>query len=1020
MAKYRHVKFEIPDKYNPFDVAIKYNSVPDCDRRILFVVGHVPQEDLRSRRLFSGTTGAVFDNVVNWACEYYNAPHLDKFDYTIFNYNAAKTYGKKPEVVAKIEDLFQRRLEKFVAQYKPTHVVAIGESALQAFMPAYATDLMPSWASYIGTELKCSMSGVKFKLIPTVNFTRLLEGGGKKTASGSMMLGYVGRSLMTPLLDRPVTRIKEVYRNGKPLFDMKWIKTIKQFDKFYAELVAAPIVAIDTEATSLNRVVNELLTIQFSFDGKLAYLLPMYHYDTPFSPKELRYIKKKLADYFENNKAKYHIFTNATFDLNLMRGQIGIRSYAAPTYDILAGEYVHDENLGSLVNYTKQWYFSLLNVSIQYGTTAYIDNPFGKENRHLIGDLPLSTEGLDVYIGLDVIVPFRIAEQQLRIAEVVRYPLYESMATETVGDQLHVFSTLEFTGQATDIDWLFKLGMPDSELNLHIKRLTAEFMQLKPVKKANKVIAQSMGITQGGGLFGQHDDDQVFSLSKSEHKQILFFDVMKLKPIKESKKRRPNGDFEGAIDKGFQEKYKSNPVVNLFTQIQKVHKIKSAFVKAFIRQYGENADFMNDSRMRPKYGHLNVVTGRTSASDPNLQQIPSREKKLAKMIKRLFIAEPGRILIKVDYSAHEVRGWSIISGDKEVAGAFRPGEELRARNRLVPDPLIGYRAKLEGDVHRVNASYFFGIPIAQVLDDIRQAVKTVIFGLIYQQGDAGLARSTKRDIKEIGTIKKQFLARFPIGYKWFEKVKNFAKKHIYVESPLGRRRKLYGLLLPKDFEDYEYVEARCLRQSVNSGVQGFCSDLMMMAIRLMDRTMYEHWQETKEYPDIRICVSVHDSVTLSVDYDWFWYALKLVRDCMTVKCVDKVKERVGLEFTSEPDIDMEIGADESTLGKWDYSFAQAEKCVIDCLKTQVERGYDIGGELNAVKDRILYNYTHMPDYMLKQLWIAGNRDFPKPKFAKGEYEQCQQWVKEIPANAKKLEKILAEEEAKKNKGKKAA
>ena len=69
----------------------------------------------------------------------------------------------------------------------------------------------------------------------------------------------------------------------------------------------------------------------------------------------------------------------------------------------------------------------------------------------------------------------------------------------------------------------------------------------------------------------------------------------------------------------------------------------------------------------------------------NLQQIPSRGA-FAKYIKRLLITDVGKLLIKVDFAAHELRGWSIISGDKQVAAVFEQGAVLRRRFRLVPDP----------------------------------------------------------------------------------------------------------------------------------------------------------------------------------------------------------------------------------------------------------------------------------------------------------------------------------------------
>jgi DNA polymerase-1 len=113
-----------------------------------------------------------------------------------------------------------------------------------------------------------------------------------------------------------------------------------------------------------------------------------------------------------------------------------------------------------------------------------------------------------------------------------------------------------------------------------------------------------------------------------------------------------------------------------------------------------------------------------------LQQVPSRGK-LSKYIKRVFIARQGTIFIKVDYSAHEVRGWSLISGDKNVAGAFQKGIDLYNEYIWNPTKENWAKFKAEGDIHIINSAYFFGLKVSEVTDDIRQGVKGVTFGLIY-------------------------------------------------------------------------------------------------------------------------------------------------------------------------------------------------------------------------------------------------------------------------------------------------
>ena len=367
----------------------------------------------------------------------------------------------------------------------------------------------------------------------------------------------------------------------------------------------------------------------------------------------------------------------------------------------------------------------------------------------------------------------------------------------------------------------------------------------------------------------------------------------------------------------------------------------------------------------------------------------------------------------VSNCAHEVRGWSIISGDQGVADVFEQGAKLRRRFKLVPDSWIHHLIDVEGDVHKINASYFFGLPISEITKDIRNAVKTVIFGLIYQQGDEGLAKSTKRDVKDIVKIKSQFLDRFPVGYKWFDKAKKFAKKHLFVESPVGRRRNLWGYLLPRDYQGAFQVHNACDRRAVNSPVQGFGSDLMMSAIRLFDQMKFAYYKEHGVYPDMKLNVSVHDSLTIDCAYEWFWLAVDFIERAMTSAVVARVQSRhKGFEFTSTPEIDMEIGATERDVISWDRSFEALKDILEKSLKTKRD---ELGDKIDiaAVKHQMLEGqYNIMPEWMKKQLWANDIKIETMDKInplSDSEKRLAEKWRAELKPN---LKKWLAHEKTK--------
>jgi hypothetical protein len=78
---------------------------------------------------------------------------------------------------------------------------------------------------------------------------------------------------------------------------------------------------------------------------------------------------------------------------------------------------------------------------------------------------------------------------------------------------------------------------------------------------------------------------------------------------------------------------------------------------------------MRGNVVHPTFNIHGTSTGRLSASDPNIQNIP-RDKKLRK----IFVPRaPGRTMVQVDYSQAELRVMAALSGDKHLISLFQKG-----------------------------------------------------------------------------------------------------------------------------------------------------------------------------------------------------------------------------------------------------------------------------------------------------------------------------------------------------------
>lgn len=990
MFKSDYVEFEY-DHYGQ-DVSSTYDNVrlpkvvKKGKRKILFVLDAMPSEDLRSGKLLSGGTGKLLESMLTVTPQYHGADvSIKDFQWLAISYNAYRTAGQLEQFKLQAEQDFTERLNFIILAYKPDIVVTFGRrptvalnmNYLQQFRGKKGVQYHHFYGVPIDTTLDVGGKEHSFQHVSTLSLNTITNLAGGK-GGVSYLIGYVMRNLLTVLNHGEL-----IYRMPKMKFKTTYVDTIDKFKDMIKDIRGAKDLAVDTETTSLNRRVNKTLIIQFAISDKHAYVVPIAHKDSTWRAKELQYIIKTIRDLIEHkNKTKYLLFANAKFDIIRLRSDFGVRHLKADIWDIFAGEFAHDENAKELTNLGAH-YYSLLNICMQYGNTDYYEAEFGKEQRTTITHVDMSP-ALIQYCAMDVISLHMIKRLQLRRAEDTGYAKYESLVGQQISDKLHMFAAMEYHGSTTDIDYLFYLQSAESPLNQHRDAVIHALNNTKGALKTNKLLTKQSN-APSTGLFGRTNLN-MFNVRKRKHLELLMFNVLKLAPVSVGKSGA------GQIDKKFQAKYGDVEEVALYNELQKVNKLSSSYVKAFIKQWGVDDDMRFDRTIRPDFGFITVVTGRSSARKPSLHQIPSRNNvtklilklfpgraDLGKYIKRLFVAPEGRIILKIDFAAHEVRCWSIISGDKDVAAQFQHGLDMRNHYKLFPHDKLQAKIKTEGDPHRINAAYFFTMDINKVDKAKRDSVKQVIFGLIYQQGVRGVAASTGQTVEMITGLIKAFFKRFPVGAGWFEKIKSFARKKLFVESPVGRRRHLWPLLLPTTLPNAETIHAATERRAVNSPVQGLGSDFLDTGARVIEQEKWAHYEKTGHYPDFHTTNSVHDSLEFSVAYDDIWNAIRIIEYGLTDGVMKAAVDRHDLKFTVPLEIDFEIGGNLRDCDAWDYSLDDSNgkgsfnHLIRETLKFQRdELGHKIDVD-EVFKQITETQYKDMPHWAKKQLWNTGKQ-----------------------------------------------
>lgn len=608
-----------------------------------------------------------------------------------------------------------------------------------------------------------------------------------------------------------------------------------------------------------------------------------------------------------------------------------------------------DENMKVLMLYGTPAY-GLAQILAYYGNAFYYDARFSKDDRQDIANRDLSDEVLD-YCAMDTQACFRVHELQQERAALQRVGkhnyrrFYRRLLLTQMSDTVHVMSGMEQTGAHLDIEYLLLLrDRRRSPVLAKRKELAAQMRESEHVQTANRLLCEVQGVPPGGGIFG-NTQAWVFDPNKAAHKQMLFIQVMGLEPLSTGK------DDAASIDAAFQKKYKEHPEVADFTTLSKLKKLLTSYVNAFYKKIGKSRDGKVDHRLRPQYGFKDVVTGRSNSSEPSLQQTPQHGPD-AKFIKRSFTARVGCLVIKLDYAAHEVRCWGIISKDAVLAMMFKVVHNLRLRFRQQPTARHRDDLKEKGDPHKLNYQFFTGTPVEKVTKEQRQDSKVITFGTMYGKSDRSLARDTGKSEAEMKKVKGGFFAKFFKAGNWIQWTCDFSADRLYTYNPLGFKRNLFAYMT-----EVPGLVSAMKRRAANSPIQGFASQLGFLAARLYSEKLWESLQDlygldpdgeelqsigvpTNLYPSMM----VHDSVEVEVNYRYIPLVLRLLEWCTTVGVEQKVAETFHFQFNVGLAVDFDIGASGDAMQRWDYT----KKNLLHNIRSALERQRDeIGYNVNV-------------------------------------------------------------------------
>ncbi len=271
---------------------------------------------------------------------------------------------------------------------------------------------------------------------------------------------------------------------------------------------------------------------------------------------------------------------------------------------------------------------------------------------------------------------------------------------------------------------------------------------------------------------------------------------------------------------------------------RQLSKLKSTYTDAL--QTHINPD---TGRVHTSYSITGANTGRLASTDPNLQNIPVRTEE-GRRIREAFIAEPGNVMVSLDYSQIELRILAHIADISTLKQAFSDGL----------------------DIHAMTASEMFDVPLDEMTPDIRRQAKAINFGVIYGISGFGLARNLRIPRAEAQGFIDRYFERFPGIRTYMDETVAFAKEHGYVQTLFGRKIHTPEINAKGPHAGFSR------RAAINAPIQGTAADVIRRAMVRMPDAI-------NGLP-AKMLLQVHDELLFEVAEDAVDQTISIARDVM--------------------------------------------------------------------------------------------------------------------------------------------
>jgi DNA polymerase-1 len=400
------------------------------------------------------------------------------------------------------------------------------------------------------------------------------------------------------------------------------VLTMADLERWCERIAAAPLVALDTETTTLSYMRAELVGIALAVTPGEAAYIPVGH-RFPGSPDQLALeaVLARLRPWLESGAAKLghhlkydaHVFANHGIALNGLAHDTMLESYV----------------LNSTASRHDMDSVAALYLGIE---TVKYEHVAGKGARQITFD-QVDLETATRYAAEDADVTLRLHEAlSQRLAAM---PQLAAVYTEIELPLLRVLERMERTGVRVDTRLL---------------------------RQQSQELAEKMAATEKAAYAAAGGP---FNLGSPKQLQEVLYERLHLPVLGKT----PTGQPSTAEDV-LEQLAESYDLPRLVLEYRGLAKLKSTYTDKLPAEVDSRT-----GRIHTSYHQAVAATGRLSSSDPNLQNIPIRTAE-GRRIRQAFVAPPGFKLLAADYSQIELRIMAHLSGDDGLLAAFASDQDI--------------------------------------------------------------------------------------------------------------------------------------------------------------------------------------------------------------------------------------------------------------------------------------------------------------------------------------------------------